>query len=268
MAIREISFTKTPVNYKDIRKNPIQFMTVNHSADKKVYVISDIHGDFNGFMSMLKTINFTYDDEMYILGDVIDRGPDGIKCLQYIMKHKNIHMILGNHELIMYDALFDQSGILHWCERNGGYPTLLAFMALNKQEQADIVDFINSLPLSYNITVGDRTVTLCHASNPAWFKDYINSDNIIEKYYNIVDYAVWYRGEFEFAPRNSGDVIIGHTPTLNFMDGSCKDPYSPIIFQGEGTNVVDIDCGNAYKEIDSRCRLCCLYINEMEVNFI
>ena len=45
-------------------------------------IISDIHGCFDEFMQMLDLINFSSADELYVLGDVIDRGPEPIKCLQ------------------------------------------------------------------------------------------------------------------------------------------------------------------------------------------
>ena len=42
------------------------------------YVISDIHGNYNAYMDMLKKIQFDDDDILYILGDILDRGPNPI----------------------------------------------------------------------------------------------------------------------------------------------------------------------------------------------
>ena len=41
-----------------------------------IYVMSDLHGQYNAFLKMLELINFTDEDELYILGDIIDRGPN------------------------------------------------------------------------------------------------------------------------------------------------------------------------------------------------
>lgn len=38
------------------------------------YVISDLHGDLDSFKSILEKIQFQNTDEMFVLGDVIDRG--------------------------------------------------------------------------------------------------------------------------------------------------------------------------------------------------
>ena len=43
------------------------------------YVCSDIHGQYDLYKTMLNEINFTSEDHLYILGDMIDRGEDGIR---------------------------------------------------------------------------------------------------------------------------------------------------------------------------------------------
>ena len=61
------------------------------------YICSDIHGQYQKFKNMLKKIKFSDKDTMYILGDVIDRGPESIKLLADIMSRENITLLLGNH---------------------------------------------------------------------------------------------------------------------------------------------------------------------------
>ena len=39
-------------------------------------------------VDMLEKINFSDEDTLYILGDIVDRGPDGIKIYQDMMKRK------------------------------------------------------------------------------------------------------------------------------------------------------------------------------------
>ena len=40
------------------------------------YVMSDIHGMSHLLEEMLEKIRFSAEDRLYILGDMIDRGPD------------------------------------------------------------------------------------------------------------------------------------------------------------------------------------------------
>lgn len=39
------------------------------------YIISDIHGCYHEYMELLNKIKFSDKDELYILGDAVDRGP-------------------------------------------------------------------------------------------------------------------------------------------------------------------------------------------------
>ena len=66
------------------------------------YIIADIHGCYNEYINLLKKINFSDNDILYILGDVVDRGPEPIKILQDMMKRSNVFLIIGNHEFMMY----------------------------------------------------------------------------------------------------------------------------------------------------------------------
>ena len=64
------------------------------------YVIGDIHGEYEQLKILLEKMNFKEDDELFILGDVVDRGPNPIKALQFLMTLPNCTCIAGNHELM------------------------------------------------------------------------------------------------------------------------------------------------------------------------
>lgn len=76
----------------------------------KTYVMSDLHGMYGTYMDVMNRLK--KDDHIYILGDVIDRGSEGIKIIQDIMKRsenpkKNpqITFLLGNHEMQFLDCV-------------------------------------------------------------------------------------------------------------------------------------------------------------------
>ncbi len=46
-----------------------------------IYVMSDIHGEYDKYIKMLELINFSDEDELYILGDIVDRGKEPVKVL-------------------------------------------------------------------------------------------------------------------------------------------------------------------------------------------
>lgn len=62
------------------------------------YVVSDLHGEYELFLNLLKIINFSENDEMYICGDIIDKGKSSVRLAKYISERENIHCIIGNHE--------------------------------------------------------------------------------------------------------------------------------------------------------------------------
>ena len=70
-----------------------------------IYAVSDLHGQYDVFMEGLKKIGFCDSDQLYVIGDAIDRGDDGIKILQYIQVHKNIELLIGNHEFLMLNSI-------------------------------------------------------------------------------------------------------------------------------------------------------------------
>lgn len=70
-----------------------------------IYVMSDIHGCDARYRDILKQIKLKAEDHLYILGDVIDRGPNGLGILRDIMKKDNTTLLLGNHEHMMLEAL-------------------------------------------------------------------------------------------------------------------------------------------------------------------
>ena len=124
------------------------------------YAISDIHGCYDEFMELLKLIHFSDRDELFVLGDVIDRNPDGIKILRKLMAMPNVKMILGNHEHMMLDALYyehkdyefgwqlrQERRLALWYQ-NGGGITHYYLKHIKKTTRAEIFEY-----LSHNFSV-------------------------------------------------------------------------------------------------------------------
>ena len=84
-----------------------------------IYCMSDIHGELDRFKAMLDLINFSSDDTLYIIGDVIDRHPGGVEILKIIKDTPNMFMLLGNHEQMCLDTLGPNSV----CEDSIGRPS-------------------------------------------------------------------------------------------------------------------------------------------------
>lgn len=203
------------------------------------YVISDIHGEIEKYRTILERIQFNSNDELYILGDAIDRHPHGIDIIKDIMSRPNAHMILGNHEqMCINDIIYHEPGARElWTRTNGGSVTRRNLIyKTSKEDQAAIRRFLISLPDFMEINIKGMTVHMVHG----WPGD-------------CTDDRVWERPNFgDRSPFADKVVIIGHTPTpyLQPMSG----PYHIVTWPG----VIAIDCGCGNQTDDRRLACICL----------
>jgi serine/threonine protein phosphatase 1 len=61
-------------------------------------IIGDIHGCFSELQDMLDKAGVTNDDHIIALGDIVDRGPDSVKVLDFFSNHPSRLSLIGNHE--------------------------------------------------------------------------------------------------------------------------------------------------------------------------
>ena len=127
-----------------------------------IYVISDIHGNLRRFNSVMKQIDLQPEDTLYVLGDVIDRHPDGIRILRKLMAMPNVKMLLGNHEYMMlraigrpfdtYESMDDliiEDAIYLWY-RNGGKVTHQHWKYLRKDLREEIIQYASNQVVGFS----------------------------------------------------------------------------------------------------------------------
>ena len=107
---------------------------------KRLIAIGDIHGCSKTFNSLLyKKLKIKKDDEIFCLGDFIDRGPNSKGVIDMIIDLRKqgykIHTLRGNHEQMMLDSGRGESEFDNWI-RNGGGKTLESFR-VNKFSELD-----------------------------------------------------------------------------------------------------------------------------------
>ena len=143
------------------------------------YVIADVHGDYEKYTKMLELIQFSEEVELYVLGDVLDRGENGLKNLQDMMLRPNVIPILGNHEYMASVALpwllkevteenvesFENGegeGLIDWI-RVGGTATIEEFTKLSREEQLDVLDYLMEFSLYEIVEAKGKEFVLVHA---------------------------------------------------------------------------------------------------------
>lgn len=110
------------------------------------YFISDIHGEYGLFCRLLDRIKFSSDDQLFVLGDMIDKGDDGIRVMQTVSSLANVSCVLGNHE---YDFLKYYRAVMRKTHENFD-GVLLHMQAYFPNDSArlswELLDWLDCLP--------------------------------------------------------------------------------------------------------------------------
>ena len=208
------------------------------------YVMSDIHGESARFWSMLDAVQFGPKDTLYVLGDAIDRGPDGVELLRYLLANPNIHMTLGNHEQMCLEYFAPDSGFLQelrW-SRNGNAYTLQALQWMSSEAREDILERLAALPDHLNVEVEGRKFHLVHG---------FPGQTTYQRLWGRPDY-------YAANPFEDRTVIVGHTPVVVF---SAQQPVGDHMRILHAPGFIDIDCGCGHSP-ETR-RLACLRLEDM-----
>ena len=116
--------------------------------------------EFIGKKIMGKAIKITIgeEDELYVLGDAMDRGPEPIRVIRDLMNRPNVFYVMGNHDSMFLSVM--QKLAVDVTEENlsaltgevltayqkwlldGGAVTARQFAALPREERADILDYL------------------------------------------------------------------------------------------------------------------------------
>ena len=234
------------------------------------YTVSDIHGYYDKYRKLLKKINFGPEDTLYVLGDVIDRGPAGFRILLDMASQPNIVNLLGNHEAMAIDALprilrcigedgevltEDEAEKADLWFYNGGELSLADLLWLNEDEAQCVWNYMNSLPLYKEVEVGERKVILLHGG----LDDFSESRP-------LTDYApeeiLWCRPELDTVYYPDNYVIFGHTPVQLLCNVFRDEEAAAKIFHNG--KAIDIDCGCVFPG----GQLGCLCLDTMEEFYV
>lgn len=212
-------------------------------------MISDIHGQYDMFMELIDKIDLKQTDTLYVLGDILDRGPHPIKVLRKLMGMPNAICMVGNHELMALECLkflmkeitdmsieeLDEEmldNLVTW-QYNGSKSTIDEFSELSSDEKQDVIDFIKEFLIYEEVTVSDRDYLLVHAGLGNY-----SPEKDIEDY--SLHELIWLRADYDVQYFKDTFVITGHTPTQSIAD----NPRPGFIYRKN--NHIAIDCGAHY----------------------
>jgi serine/threonine protein phosphatase 1 len=192
---------------------------------KKRLVIGDVHGHYTALSELFHNIAPSQEDEIYFLGDLIDRGSQSAEVVNFVIEN-NYNCILGNHEIMLLDALardnINPQAFQAWLQ-NGGNATISSYG--HKMLPPEHIEWFKNLPFYFDL--GDYW--LVHAGvNPCLPIEQQSSTQFC-----------WIRELFHDSQQPyfpDKTIIIGHTITFTF-----KGVKSGQLVRGEGW--IGIDTG-------------------------
>ncbi len=188
-------------------------------------VIGDVHGHYKGLMTLLEAIAPTSDDQIYFLGDLIDRGPQSSQVVNFV-KDNHYRCVLGNHEQMLLNILTNghiPTPTMQAWLYSGGQATVASYQQATIPP--DHVEWFKALP-TY-IDLGD--VWLTHAG----------VDPTMPLVEQTAEQLCWVRDKFHSIDKPYFPdklMIVGHTITFTLPGVSPGK-----LAQGHGW--LDIDTG-------------------------
>ena len=184
----------------------------------RVLVIGDIHGMYEKLIMLMEKIQFDPEEDLLVfLGDYIDRGPDSVRCLQYVYDFQHAHpdsvvCLLGNHEVMMSSYLMQKRGSYNtliadyadsWLE-NGGFETLQQLNELDKDKREELVEWATNLPIRFQY----QEFFFCHGG--------INPDVPLEMQTEFD--LLWKRYGWREQYQGKEIIVVGHTPVQTLKE--------------------------------------------------
>jgi serine/threonine protein phosphatase 1 len=209
---------------------------------ERIFAIGDIHGCSKTFEKMLfEIINIQKTDQIYCIGDYIDRGKNSKEVIDLILRLREeqyqIFTLRGNHEQMLLDAMYEEEALDVWI-KNGGAKTIKSFG----------IGSLEDLPKKYasffketQLFIETEKYIFVHAGLN------FNRKNIFED----KEAMLWEKDFWDQQPALKNKLLIhGHTPkSLN------------VILNQKG-NCINIDGGCVYSHLRLLGKLVAIDLNE------
>ena len=233
----------------NLQEKKTKIRHLNIENNRRLIFVSDIHGDVDTFKEGLNKIGFNYNDYLFIIGDIYEKGDftKNLETLRYVMelsKQENVFPMAGNcdevfrfiftdksREKFIFYTYIKQNSILNDIALELDYEItddmdVEEFIGLVYDNYREVYDFMESL--DDVIFINDKIV-LVHGG--------------IDDINNIPEYSLEmlkYDNFYQLSKPQEKIMIVGHYPTRNYRaDVSCVNPIFDF-----NKNIISIDGGN------------------------
>lgn len=223
------------------------------AAGRRIIAVSDIHGNLAYFKGLLEKIGFCDNDELIIDGDFLEKGPESLATLHFIMELSaggNVHPLCGNCDC--WSDMIDNS------ERKGR-ERLLKYMLYTRYGLFYEMFLREGIPLSEDTDMDEAISCLTPRYKAEW--DYLRSLPTAVETPHCVFVHGGIRPGIPLDEQRNGDcmklddfrgrgwsfdkwVIVGHWPVMLYIeDHVCANPIIDL-----DRRIISIDGGCVLKD--------------------
>lgn len=200
-----------------------------------IYVMGDIHGCKDKYDDMLEQLKPQELDAVFVLGDVIDEGDDGIAILNDMMYRANIYPVLGEREYYAKKFLpliaekgdaekalaslegEDREQLAKWLTMKSE-KTIADFLALSEEGREDLLDYLEEFAAFEEIECKGKKFVLTHAG--------IDNHEDRDLYEHEEEDFIFAETDYGKAYFKDAFLVTGHTPTVAIDKKLFGKPYA------------------------------------------
>ena len=200
-----------------------------------IYVMGDIHGCKEKYDDMLSQLNPQEMDAVFVLGDVIDQGDDGIAILNDMMYRANIYPVLGEREYYAKKFLpviaekgdaekalaslegEDKDMLAKWLSMKSE-KTISNFLKLSEDDREALLDYLEEFAAFEEIECKGKKFILTHAG--------ISNHEDRDLYEHEEEDFVFAETDYGKAYFKDAFLVTGHTPTVAIDKKLLGKPYA------------------------------------------
>ena len=171
----------------------------------KIAVISDIHGNYDALVEVLKKAKKEDVEHLLVLGDIVGYYYHPDKILE-LLSEWSCDVIKGNHEQILEDLIVDPS-LDESIRLKYGSGHKQAIEKLTSQQ----MDFLRGLPQTKSVQFDETTLMMSHGS--PWSNDFYiypdcEKEIIIKCDSEGHDFVLIGHSHYAFAIKNKNSILI------------------------------------------------------------
>jgi protein phosphatase len=216
---------------------------------RRILAVSDIHGNLAGFQKLLEKVNFNEKDILFLVGDMVEKGPDSLKTLRYIMELQEkyeVYAICGNCDDVVreLDKKENHARLLTYLlwRENTLLNEMCKELSITLANDSDMEVIGETLKQHFNAEIEwlAKLPDIIETEKFIFVHGGLVSENLREQdAEEVKTQKSFLEGEVSF----SKYVVVGHWPVVLYAKG--KPDCRPIV--NKERKIISIDGGNVLK---------------------